>query len=142
VSTKPQWRPAGPPRKVTTVSVCKYETGEGRPGIQPRVISSARLDGPAAAQAIRGISRAPVGGGPNAPQTCLKEASYGDEIMVLRTGPADLVIRYSGCDHNGFDDGVTVRRLTAAAMLPFVAGPHQVLSASGSDEMVDILHLR
>ena len=72
----------------------------------------------------------------------LKEVSYGDEIMVLRTGRAELVIRYSGCDHNGFDDGVTVRRLTAAAMLPFVAGPNRVQSASGSHEMVDILHLR
>jgi len=75
------------------------------------------------------LDKAPVGGGPNRPDTCMKSYSYGEEAIVLRirsaAGPTELVIRYSGCDHRGFDDGVAVRRLTAGALAPFIAGPHQ-----------------
>jgi len=41
------------------------------------------------------------------------------------------VLRYSGCDHNGFDDGIAVRSLTAKTVGPFVAGPNQVYAFSG-----------
>ena len=134
LSTKPQWRPGTPAevgslQAVTTVSACRYGIGEPVPGLRPRLLGSLRLDGPAAARAIGEIAKAPVGGGPNRPDTCMKSYSYGEEAIVLRirsaAGPTELVIRYSGCDHRGFDDGVAVRRLTAGALAPFIAGPHQ-----------------
>ena len=58
--------------------------------------------------------------------------------MVLHVtseqGESTVHVRYSGCDHNGFDDGVTVRRLTRDAMQPLLAGPNRLFSFSGRDE--------
>jgi hypothetical protein len=148
ISGKPQWRPgiaaeAGSLPAVSGVSVCKYQVGASPAGTQPRLLSSARLEGATAAEAIRGVAQAPVGGGPNSPATCSEEVSYGDEVMVLRirsaAAPAQLVVRYSGCDHNGFDDGVTVRRLTATAMAPFLTGPNRVHEFLGGSEMATIM---
>jgi hypothetical protein len=135
ISGNPQWRPATPAnvaslKDVASASVCKYPLGDRLPGTQPRLLSSVRLDGAAATEAIRGVATAPVGGGPDDPDSCAEEWAYGDEAIVVRVrsslGPAELVIRYSGCDHNGFDDGGAVRSLTAGALAPFIAGPHAV----------------
>jgi hypothetical protein len=135
ISAAPQWRPGTPANvaalpDVAGASVCKYQLGDTFAGAQPRLISSTRLDGAAAAAAIRGVAAAPVGGGPDDPASCAAEWAYGHEALVVRIrsalGPADLVIRYSGCDHNGFDDGLAVRSLTAGALAPFIAGPHEV----------------
>jgi hypothetical protein len=49
------------------------------------------------------------------------------------------VVRYSGCDHNGFDDGVTVRTLTAAAITPFLTGANGAIGSLGSPELAEIL---
>nr|BFE72311.1 hypothetical protein GCM10020092_056120 [Actinoplanes digitatis] len=49
------------------------------------------------------------------------------------------MLRYSGCVANGFDDGVAVRRLTAAAVAPFVTGPGAVYSLAGTDEKAAML---
>jgi hypothetical protein len=135
VSTRPQWRPGTQAkihslRNVSAVSVCKYQVGEQLPGVPPRLITSTRLDGAAAARVISAIVAAPDGGGPNEPTSCTRDSAYGDEVIVLRVRssltPAQLVVRYSGCDHRGFDDGITVRRLTATALAPLIAGPHAV----------------
>lgn len=122
---------------VAAVSVCRYAvtTPDGYPvGARP-LISSSRVEGDHAASAVAAVVAAPAGGGPDAPEHCLPEYSYGDELIVLRIdsdhGTSEVVVRYSGCDHNGIDDGVTVRRLTAEAVSGLVTGPHQVTSMSG-----------
>lgn len=141
ISARPQQRPV-PARELTdvaSISACKYRLGR-----DAYLISSVRLDGSAARQAIGEIGRAPVGGGPDNPDQCLPEVSYGDDAIVLRVrsagGSSEIYLRYSGCDHNGFDDGTTVRRLTAAAVGPFVARSNTVFSGfSGGPEKVAIL---
>ena len=115
---------------MSSVSICKYELREHLPGTRPRLLSSSRLDGAAAARAISGVTAAPDGSGPNDPESCAAEWAYGDEAIVLRirssAGASELVDRYSGCDHNGFDDGAAVRKLTGPALAPFIGGPHRV----------------
>ena len=63
----------------------------------------------------------------------------GDCAIDFYAGPTEIVLRYAGCDHNGFDDGVAVRSLTAAAVAPFVAGPNRVLVVHGSDAKLSML---
>ncbi len=53
-------------------------------------------------------------------------------------GRVHLYMRCSGCDHNGFDDGVEDRRLTAAAS-PLVEGPNLVFSFDGAENKREIL---
>ncbi|GGN59273.1 hypothetical protein GCM10010112_14020 [Actinoplanes lobatus] len=128
ISGSPAARPSNPVditslRAVTTVSACKYMLGA------PAMLeSSLRLDGAAAARAVEVIAAAPAGGGPDHADQCLPEVSYGDDTIVLRVGSAagvsEIVVRYSGCDHRGFDDGVTVRSLTPPALAPFAGGPN------------------
>jgi hypothetical protein len=148
ISARPQHRPPKPVgvaslRDVSSVSACKYELAGGPGSSSPRLVSALRLDGSAAARAVREIAKAPVGAGPNAPQTCLPEVSYGDEAIVLlvrsAAGPTEVLLRYAGCDHNGFDDGVSGRTLTAAAVAPLVAGPNAVFTFSGPPEKAQIL---
>lgn len=147
VSEAPETRPE--PADVTTlravsaVSACKYDVVQGGLPRDPRLRSSLRLDGAEAARAVERIAEAPADGGPNAPDQCLADVSYGDDILVLRiqsqAGLSEVVVRYAGCDHNGFDDGVTVRALTAASMKPLIAGPNAVYSFSGPEQKQDIL---
>lgn len=145
ISDRPEQRPARPVdvttlKAVSAVSVCRFGLAEDP---APRLISSLRLDGSAAERAIREIAAAPPGGGPDNPDDCLPSVSYGDDIFVLlvrsAAGPTEIVFRYSGCDHNGFDDGVTVRSLTAAAVAPYITGPNMVFSFSGGPEKLSIL---
>jgi hypothetical protein len=132
ISTTKAWRPpAGPDiaalRDVTSLSACRYELHS--PG---SIISSLRLDGDAARQALQGILRAPRGGGPDRPQDCLPEVAWGDEAIVLRVNSAagltEITVRYASCVGHGFDDGGTVRALTLAAIAPFTSGANTVPS--------------
>jgi hypothetical protein len=138
ISMRPSLRPTRPVdvttlRSVTRVSACKYEIADSWAVGQspPWLESSLRLDGPAADRAVRGIARSPAGGGPDRPQDCLPEAAYGEDVIVLwvrsSAGLSEIVLRYSGCDHHGFDDGVLVRWRDPAAVAPFTAGPNAVL---------------
>ena len=135
VSERPQQRPAPVAvtslREVSSVSVCKFGVTSRPHGVQERLLSAARLEGAAAEQAVQAIAEAPVGGGPDDPGACAEDYGYGDEIIVLlvrsTAGASELVVRYAGCDHNGFDDGVSVRSLTPAATAPLLAGPNTVV---------------
>lgn len=64
----------------------------------------------------------------------MPEYSYGDELLVLsiahEEGTLRVHVTYSGCDHNGIDDGTTMRRLTREAMAPLSSGPLVVSSYS------------
>lgn len=129
---------------VTAISACRYALTHPNPAgdrTHAPLISSLRLTGAAAQDAAQGIEDAPTGGGPNSPDTCLADWSYGEEVIVLlitsTSGGSEVVLRYGGCDHHGFDDGSTIRTLTAPAVAPFIQAPNLVTEASYG--MADIL---
>ena len=129
---------------VSALSVCRYAIGDPAarvPGDREPLVSSLRLTGAAAQEVVSAIAAAPPGGGPDNPGDCTPD--YGDDLMVLHAtsdaGESAVHVRYSGCDHNGFDDGVTVRRLTREAMQPLLAGPNRLFSFSGRDEKRRVL---
>ena len=109
---------------VTSVTACKYAThSPDRTEVAAApLLASRRFDGPAATDLVDALVAAPEGSGPNAPETCMPEYSYGDELTVLlvhhAAGTQRVVVTYSGCDHNGTDDGTTRRRLTREVMQP------------------------
>jgi hypothetical protein len=118
---------------VTGAVACKYAVASGD-GRSVGLVSSIEVRDPAAA--VSAIAEAPVGGGPDRPQDCTVDTSYGEELIVILVeddaGRHEIFLRYSGCDHNGFDDGTGVRALTAAAVPPFVTGANTVMSMSGT----------
>jgi len=120
---------------VSAVAACKYRLGDDDYLADPRLQGSLRLEGAKAAKAVERIAVAAKGGGPNKPNNCTVEVSYGDELIVLRvtsnTGESQVYLRYSSCDHNGFDDGLSVRRLDAKSIAPFLAGPNAVNGSLG-----------
>jgi hypothetical protein len=124
--------------------VCRYALDRAT-AAGPGLLASSRLSGPAAATALAAIMAAPIGGGPDALAPCSADTAAGDEAIVLRmrsaAGESEVFLRYAGCDHNGFDDGVAVRTLTAAATDALLAGPHQQYSGSGDPAKLAILHL-
>ncbi len=132
---------------VRAVSACKYSLQDGLSGRRltgPTLVSSLRLQGEAAVQAVAEIAATPLGGGPDNPDQCLPEVSYGDEAIVLTAasdqGTSVIYLRYSGCDHNGFDDGINRRALAKEAVAPFITGPNVItMGFSGSANKVDIL---
>lgn len=133
-------------REVSAVSVCKYQVAppDARlPGDLEPLLASTRLTGDAAREVVAAIASAPVGGGPDNPGDCVPEYSYGDDLIVLRVasaaGESTVHVRYSGCDHNGLDDGVTVRGLTREVMQPLLAGPMLLSGYSGRGEKQRIL---
>jgi hypothetical protein len=128
ITRHPAYRPVRAPAgdAVTSVSACRYplEAGES-------IISSLRLDGAAAQRALAAVGAEPVGGGPDEPQNCAPEYSYGDEVVVLLAAGGEVVMRYSGCDHRGFDDGRTVRRLGLSTAKLFLTGANTVFAGAG-----------
>lgn len=120
--------------QVSAVSVCKYAVAhDGDRGSPPGLLSSSDYRGSSAARIVRQIAEAPVRGGPDDARECLQ--TYGDEIIVLRvasaSGKSEIYARYSGCDHNGFDDGIAVRRLTRDPMQALTAGANGLSSWPG-----------
>lgn len=119
-------------RGIQRVSACKYallqEPGDDQEC--PTLISSTAVVGDDAFRLVRQIAKAPEGGGPNSPQNCLAESSRGDEIVVLRITSAERVatvhVRYGGCDHHGFDDGVVLRGLVREPLEAILAGANLV----------------
>jgi hypothetical protein len=151
ISADPGRRPAGGVAAaelsgVQGVAACKYAVHgriDGPAAGAATLVSSLRITGTPAADVVAAVAAAPAGSGPDLPESCLGEVSYGDEAVVLRVesaaGPAQIYLRYSGCDHNGLDDGTTMRRLTKAAVLPFVQGANAVQSFGGAAEKGDML---
>jgi hypothetical protein len=123
---------------VRRVATCRYELNGryvARTG-SSSLISSIQLVGTPAAEAIAAVAAAPKGGGPDSPETCTVEVSFGEEVVVLRITSdrreSQVHLRFSGCDHNGLDDGVTVRRLTKESVAPFLVGANRIFSFSGT----------
>jgi len=132
---------------VTAVTACKYAIPWPQPapgaGIGPGLRASVRLTAADAQAAIDRIADAPRGGGPDEPSTCAVDYSYGEDIIVLSVTSgrttSEIYLRYSGCDHNGFDDGVAVRSLTAEAVRPFVGPNMGGGGISGPREKVEMI---
>ncbi|MCW2830274.1 MAG: hypothetical protein JWP31_966 [Aeromicrobium sp.] len=119
-------------RNVRSVSACRYELarrGAGDIG-DPTLTSSITITDHRAVRLVRQIADAPRGGGPDSPQNCRPEDSYGTEIIVLRITSASRVssvhVRYSGCDHHGFDDGVHLRALQREPLATVTGGANAV----------------
>lgn len=127
---------------VTSLAACRYSilrsqhegSGDRRP---LPLFSSLRLDGATAQTVVAAFAAAPVGGGPDKPDSCLPEHSYGDEMIVTYVesdrSRSTVHVYYSGCDRNGIDDGVTVRALTREAVRPLIADANRPFSWSGSE---------
>ena len=111
------------------VSACKYRIDyPDQPADPPPLLASKLFTGSEAEELVDAILAARSGGGPNAPDQCKAEYAYGDELTVLHVHVAGqagneatgqrVVVTYSGCDHNGIDDGHTVRRLHRDVLAP------------------------
>jgi hypothetical protein len=126
---------------VTSVTACQYAVQPPQMYRMPPLLASAELVGQDAQDLVAALASAPPGGGPNAPDTCLPEVSYGDQILVLAIHSAEgverVVVTYTGCDHNGIDDGTTVRTLTRDAMAPLTQDALALSSFSG--QLVGVL---
>ncbi|ONH23293.1 hypothetical protein [Pseudofrankia asymbiotica] len=66
---------------VDTVAICQYDLN--RPLGSPGLLASRQLGGADATTLLAAVRAAPVGGGPNAPDTCVKDR-WGDTGIVLR----------------------------------------------------------
>ncbi|GLY19795.1 hypothetical protein Kisp01_68090 [Kineosporia sp. NBRC 101677] len=123
----PSWRPDGPDvtkyQEIRSISACRYADAE--------LVSSLRLTGEKATDALAAIARAPEGGGPFHPAaSCVpvEVEAEGIEQLVLQVDAATsgtISLRYGGCSSTGLDDGVTVRTLTRDSVTPFLQGPNR-----------------
>ena len=111
---------------VESIALCRYAIGTPAARRRAPLIASSVVRDKAAVALVDAITSAPEGGGPN-DTDCLK--TYGSEILVLKlhgsNADQEVLIRYKGCHFNGTDDGVTLRRLTAAVLRPILTGIHQ-----------------
>lgn len=123
---------------VESISICRYWLAGEDTTIDHPLLSSARYDGERAAALVAAILASPTGTGPNTPTTCSDK--YGSEIVTLTVrgskASQEVVLRYSGCDHNGFDDGTTRWKLTKENFRPAVAEPNKPHSGSGTLDLL------
>lgn len=105
-------------RRVDDIAVCQYLTAArpDRVGLQ----TSRLIEGAAAQQLLEAIQAAPKGGGPDAPRNCGPEVGEHAIVLRLRAGDSvrEMYVHYETCVGNGFDDGLTRRRLTKASCAP------------------------
>jgi hypothetical protein len=119
IAEHPAWRPA--PVDVASLTdidalrACRYTALDPAADAGPTVslYSSLLLEGDVGRAVVAAIAAAPKGSGPNI-RLCSSH-SVGEWIVAqaLRgsTVVGDIVVRYAGCQRNGFDDGVTLRTL-------------------------------
>ena len=130
---------------VSSVAACRYPVQTLEPTGEPiPLFSSLALSGEQAEAVVSAIADAPAGGGPDDPESCSVDYSYGDEMLVVLIdsdqGRSAVHIYYSGCDHNGFDDGTTVRALTRDAIQPLIADANRPWGWSGTPGKSRMLH--
>ena len=150
IAEHPETRPSGgglaTVGDVDSISVCSY-TSEQMPGedLPPLLASSRLTPAPDAQQVVKAILAAPEGSGPNgrrgnrpASKGCadfhpgsFPEGPYGYEKMLLIVHGSqhdqEVVVRFSGCDYHGTDDGQVERQLTADVLRPLLPrdGPNR-----------------
>lgn len=117
---------------VDRIVICQYDL---RDADRPGLIASSRLDGEQAERELRAIQEAPVGGGPNTPNTCVPDM-WGDTAVVMGLVQIDTIrwmhVYYEWCFGNGFDDGTHVRALTRANCPPLWGGRVRTWSGSSA----------
>lgn len=139
------WSRPGAPFDVTTVgavdsiSLCQYQKSATSPddakGPAARLLASQRLTGEAAQNLLAAIRKAPAGGGPDAPETCLADQHDTNAILVrlwTSDGPRDMYANVGNCRNNGIDDGTTMRAVTRDWCPAVFAQPLQWDSMSGN----------
>jgi hypothetical protein len=128
---KPHGRPASTGGleslgRVESVAVCRYAIDAGKADRRAPLIASSAVTGDAAGALVDAITSAPEGSGPN-DKECID--TYGSDILVLKVQGSnhdqEVLIRYSGCNFNGTDDGATLRQLTANLLQPILTGIHR-----------------
>ncbi|MGA4669985.1 hypothetical protein ACPCG0_09345 [Propionibacteriaceae bacterium Y1923] len=124
--------------QVSAISLCQYEKSqvpeaEAVPG--PRPVASRQLVDQDAQQLLLALKQAPVGGGPDDPETCAEDYHDAQAIVVrlwTQQGVRDAFAHVGNCRHNGIDDGTNVRTVTREWCLPLFTRPVQWTSMSGS----------
>lgn len=119
--------------EVRSVAACRYDLNRKHQAVDgPSLASSIRLTGKVAGESLAHLAKAPAAGGQDRPDGCTDK--YGGEMLVLLiesdAGRSRVHIRFSGCDHNAVDDGVSPRRLTPAVQ-PFFTGGNRTNGFSG-----------
>jgi hypothetical protein len=153
ISSDPSWRPSPVDpavfEDVTSMTACRYDLRTARneplPADAPTLVSSVQVSGAKARSTAAAIAASPTGGGPDDPSSCTEDTWYGDEVIVVRLdrpdgAPEYLVVRYSGCNHNGIDDGTVVHPLTVDNARPFFSGSNWISSFSGPSSKMAIIH--
>ena len=117
---------------VDTITVCQYSRGDlAGPGL----VAQYTMTGSDADAELQALQAAPIGGGPNSPDTCVDDYYGGSAIEVLlRTGDTVHTMYgfYGSCRGNGFDDGVSLRELTDNACIPLIHEPVAILGGSSA----------
>ena len=89
------------------------------------LIASRRLTADEVGAFVDAIAAAPVGGGPDEPDSCVADWRRGDTALLVRLpttdGVRDVIVWYAGC-FNGADDGTTLHALTADLLEPLFGG--------------------
>jgi hypothetical protein len=110
---------------VDSIKICAYT--DSRQPSRPPLLASAELRGDSARTVGEALLAAPgpaiVKGGP--PVTASDNCRTTDqEILVLKVhgdkGEQEVLVRYTDCVGNMFDDGLTTRRLTKDALQPLL----------------------
>lgn len=118
---------------VDSILVCQYTLGElvDVPGLRAQY----ELVGAAADRELEALQAAPVGGGPDQPESCVR-GEFGESAIVLHLthGEASdqMFVYYSSCRGNGFDDGTAIRALTKEACPPLIQPPVALYSGSSA----------
>ncbi len=118
---------------VDAMLVCQYTLST--PPDAPALIAQYELVESAAEAELRALQAAPIGGGPDHPETCGR-GEYGDSAIVLHLMHGDasdqMYVYYSSCRGNGFDDGTAIRALTREACPPLIQPPVALYSGSSA----------
>lgn len=112
---------------VESISICRYKLDLPDTVNTHPLRSSAKFTGERAATLIAAILDSPNGTGPNGFGTCVDP--YGSEMvsMIVRgsSGTQEVFLRFSGCDHNSYDDGKNLWKLTKENLRPALAEPNK-----------------
>ncbi len=115
---------------VDAILVCQYSLGDlGQPGLRAQY----ELSGSAADDELAALKSAPVGGGPDQPENCVR-GEFGESAIVLHlahgASSEEMYVYYASCRGNGFDDGTAIRTLTSSACQPLIKPPVKLFSGS------------
>jgi hypothetical protein len=111
---------------IESITVCQYDLSDRAAA---GLVGAYEMTGAAADTELQALQDAPLGGGPDSPQSCVAD-DRGDSAIEIRLHTGDgaqatrtMYAYYSACHGNGFDDGTGLRELTTAACQPLFHQP-------------------